>query len=336
MTPEMAGPSLLLPDDLAEAVAHVSRQIAEAMAAPGGAFSRSPPAGYRRGLDFYSTPNLVEMAARGAYIYRRIHGYLPNLLDPRTFTEKVLWAKIFRLMRVPQSGNKLLAGDLLPAEAAKLVAVPKVVWRSLNAKLPPSDSIPPGTYFLKTNHGSGMFRRIEWPLTEPERQRLEREFSGHLRKDYGYAGGEWWYLAFQRGVFLEQSVVERQRGVTWCFYTFRDRFGPIVPYLKTKEEDRAYCLRPDFSPLEWQSDPPCAPWFVLPPAAVRRRMLEAAAAIGRSFSFVRVDLMIGEDEELYLSELTFSPGNGMTRWPHHLNLQLGEIWKHKEEPLAQA
>ena len=309
----------------------MAAQLAEIRAQPDGPFGRSPSPGYQRGMDFYSAKDLVRVATVGGCIFHQIHGIYPQLVTPARLTEKILWGNLFRPMKIPETGNKLLLANLLSDEARSMAAIPEVVWRSAEARLPASEAIEPGTYYLKTNHGSDMFRRIEWPLDGPDRQRLEELFAGYLRNDFGYMSGEWWYLRFPREIFLERSVSADPNSIAWYFYTFGDSVARIIAYRKTPEGAQSFWLKPDFTPLERQSARKPPTQFTLPSAVVRARMVEAARAIGRRFSFVRVDFLLGDEEELYLSELTFSPGTGRMRWPEEMDLEFGAMWNHEAD-----
>ena len=305
----------------------MAAQLGEIMAGTRSPFLRPSPAGFQRGIDYYTAEALIRVTGLGAHLYSEVHGAYPNLVDPQRLTEKMSWAKIFRPMKIPEAGNKLMVADLVGEGARNMVTVPEVVWRSPTAELPPNDAIAPGLYYLKTNHGSDMFRRIQWPLGDPDRKRLEEEFAGYLRKDYGFWSGEFWYLRFRREVFLERNVSSDPHPIAWCCYTFGGRTGLVIAYRKVDGESHTAWLKPDFTPLEWQNSAKERTEFGLPSEAVRTRMLEAASAIGRPFSFVRVDFLLGDDERLYLSELTFAPGNALTRWPAELDLRFGAMWQ---------
>jgi hypothetical protein len=311
---------------IAPAAAAIGRQIAELVADPQSDFFTLPPPGYQRGIDFYPGSHLLKVIAIAAHRYRDVHGRYPNLLRPELLTEKILWSNYFRLLQPGQAGNKLATGSFLPAEIDEPVAVPAIAWRSASARLPPANEIEPGIYYLKTNHGSDMFRRIAWPPNDDERGELETEFAGHLRRAYGYWSGEWWYSCFEREIFLERSVAAEEHPIAWCCYTFGGTVGLIIAYRKTDRGSETAWLNPDFTPQGWQNPAKPRTEFALPPIGVRDAMLKAAGAIGRAHSFVRVDFLIGDDGRLYLSELTFSPGNGLTPWPEELDRKIGAYW----------
>jgi hypothetical protein len=313
-------------EQLARAQALTAGQLAEIMGLPDSPFLQACPRGFLRGIDHFTPTALIKVTALGAQLYNEVHGIYPNLANPQRLTEKMAWAKIFRPMKVPQAGDKLRVSELVGEQGRAMAPVPEVVWRSHAAELPPSDSLEPGSYYLKTNHGSDMFRRIDWPLDEADRRRLEAEFAGYLKKDYGFWSGEWWYLRFRREVFLERNVSSDPFPIAWCCYTFSGRIGLVIAYRKIGGESHTSWLRPDFTPLDWQNPGKPRTEFALPSPPARRKMLEAASAIGRPYSFVRVDFLLGDDEEIYLSELTFTPGNALTAWPAHLDLEFGAMW----------
>jgi len=329
MTSQSQRPVSALPvaGQLAEAGAMMASQIGRIMSEPGGPFRQDSPAGFQRGIDFYPARRLIQVAAQGAHLYRQAHGVFPQLTNPAKITEKIFWSKIFRPMKIPEAGNKLKTAELLSDDARAMITVPNIVWRSGTAKLPATETIEPGTYYLKTNHGSGMFRRIEWPVSDLDRHHLEQEFAINLKTNFGYWHGEWWYVGFKREVFLERSISSDPFPIAWGCYTFDERVGPIAVYRKVAGGDECTYVTADFNPLDWQD--PSSPRIAsdLPSGPLRKKIVEAASAIGRGFSFVRVDLILGDEGKLYLSELTFAPNNALTAWPTELDLEFGARWK---------
>lgn len=312
--------------DLVPAIATIREQIGALISRPGSPFYVPPPAGLLRGIDVYPVSTLLRVASLGAYRYKQAHGVFPNLQQPKRLSEKIFRANYFRPLKVPETGNKLATGSFLPKHLQSEIALAEIVWRSRKAQLPPDDEIEAGTYYLKTNHGSDMFRRIEWPVSHDQRGELEQEFAGYLAKPYGYDSGEWWYTCIDRALFLERSVSSDPHPIAWCCYTFRSKVALVIAYRKLGPEAETIWLNPDFTPASLQNPSKRRPRLELPSEATRQAMLLAASAIGRPFPFVRVDFLLGDDERIYLSELTFSPGNATTPWPAELDLQLGALW----------
>jgi len=303
------------------------RQLAQLIDSPGFSFRRAPRPGHLRGIDFYTASNFLVALAQAAWVYQRRQGRLPNIVSPRTMTEKMFWFKFFAEMKVPESGNKLMTASFIPAALRETVRTADIVWHSPEPILPGSDKIEDGVYYLKTNHGANMFRRIEYPLRPEEKAKLEGEFGKHLAALYGFWGGEWWYNAFPRELLLERSISSRENPIAWNHYVFGRELPLIIGYRKIGGGAEAIVLNPDFSTFEWQDDRVPLLAFDMPSPAARATMREAALAIGSGFPFARIDFLLGDAEEVYLSEVTFSPGNALTPWPEEINRRLGAMWK---------
>ena len=166
------------------------------------------------------------------YEYQRFHGARPNLLKPIYFDEKLFKSKFFTEMKVPESGNKLLTYSFIPADLQTSISIPKIVWHSPAAKLPRNSEIKTGYYFLKASHGSGMFKRIRYPLTEDELVYLERTCEEWLGRNFGLTGGEWWYSTFQKEILIEEQVGVESEPISWYFYTFGGVIGQITAHRK--------------------------------------------------------------------------------------------------------
>src|SRR5206468_5094045 len=116
--------------------------------------------GHRRGVDLIDRQAFHALPRETANLFAARHGYPPDLFRPERFLEKLVWRKFFSNLKVPQSGNKLLAGAYIPPQLGRHVRVPQVVWRSTVPHLPDDGEIAPGWYCLKSNHGFGNVERI--------------------------------------------------------------------------------------------------------------------------------------------------------------------------------
>lgn len=291
----------------------------------GAVFTEQSRPGYRSGLEYYPADWLIVVVRNAMSAYRKKFGRYPNLLEPTTFNEKIIWSKFFGHKKIPESGNKLSTGSFLPDSVKADVLVPEVVWRSYRARIPVED-IAPGSYYLKVSHGSGMVRRVDFPMGADELTELQILFSRFLLTDYGRRDGEWWYSTFRREVFLEKSVSSDEYPIAWCFHVFAGKVKLVIPYQKAKGGHRASWLDERCHLLEEQN--PAIEPVELPdvPQEILDRMSAAAALIGNPFPYVRVDFLIGDNGSIYLSELTHSPGNGLAGWPDHMDRWLGRDW----------
>lgn len=287
--------------------------------------------GYARGIDFYAHSDLIKVIANILIVFERQSGLYPNLLAPELYSEKLNALKFLQRIKIPDSGNKLLTDRFITPEARTLVRVPEILWRSRTAILPPDDAVPAGEYFLKSNHGSGYCRRIRYPLNPQTRLRLEALAARWLESGYGLSLGEWWYNVFEKAIFIERCVTQRNPSAAVLVYTFRGRIGLISvdeKLMDGTDRTRVTLYDPSFRVLADQipGSEPVTDFHLS--RETRRRIIAAGEAIGRRFEAVRVDVIPGDDGELYLNEITLSSNAGLPLKSRQRDFNMGQMWGH--------
>jgi hypothetical protein len=321
------------PADGASAAAHPLLQLGRLMALRREMFEARPVRGWRRGIDTYSAAIFPSVLTTAAEQFHQAHGRFPDIVHPRRYTDKIFWSKFFRPLKVPETGNKLLTASFIPEDACELIRCPPIVWHSQQARLPRGGEIEPGSYYLKASFGANMFRRVTYPISESEAEQLEREFGAHLTHSYNWWRGEWWYNAFKRELLLEKAISSAEHSTAWNVLVIAGEVRMIVAYQKLDGgKFRKTHLSPKFEPLDIPTPDPAV--YELPSPAARERMFDAARAIGAPLRFARVDLLLDDEETPWLGEVTFAPGNGLTRMPDAMDLELGGHWDLRAE-LAQ-
>ena len=285
--------------------------------------------GFSRGIDYYKFDALVQVLAVVLAVYRNTAGRYPDLLNPKLYSEKVSALKFLAPLKVPESGNKLLTASFLTPEARSTIRIPEVVWHSAEPILPMNGAMEDGDYYLKTTHGSGRCRRICFPLSAGERAKLEAMATHWLSRGYGLLAGEWWYNVFPRRLLLERAVTRRNPSAAVLYYVFRGRVAVIAceeKYLDGTDRNRVNLYDPSFQPLRDQK-PGTEPVRDLTlSGATRDRAVAAAESIGRQFDAVRVDFIPGDDEQLFLNEITFASKSGLPPSTPGLDEELGRLW----------
>lgn len=287
------------------------------------------PKGYARGIDYYAQGDLARVIANIYLAYGRKSGRYPNLMNPLLYSEKLNSMKLLAWMKIPESGNKLMTDSFIPSEARSFLRTPEIIWRSTQAVLPQNESIENGDYFLKANHGSGFLRRIRFPLTQQTRSALESLASRWLRASYGHPLGEWWYNVFERAIFLERSVTRRNPSATILFFTFRGRVRLISIEEKIMDgsgDTRVNVLDSSFRflPEQIAGTERVAPFSLT--RGTKNKLLASAEAVGRQHEAVRVDFILGDDNEIYLNEVTFCNDAGLPFASRERDLLLGRAW----------
>ena len=287
---------------------------------------RLPGDGHLRGIDFYTTPQLKWVMATAMRDFCRAHGHYPDIQNPKTYNEKIFWFKFFGEIKHGLAGNKLRTAELLPEHLRSEIRVPEVVWHSPKARLPENNAIPPGHYYFKASHGSGMFQRVRYPLTSQERSELQAIGHSWLNTAYGLENGEWWYHSFDPELLLEEDVCGQAESISWHFTVLNGTISMVSLRIKSLLDEGALIrLDPDFNPMESESGDISD--FISGTPACKEQMAEASLEIGKHFNAVRVDFPVGTDERPYIGELTFSPGNALTKRHPDLELMLGGQWE---------
>ena len=309
-----------------EAVPHPLVQYGRMIATRAAPFRKLPPDGYRRGIDHFSASSIPTVISVAAKQFHDVHRRYPDLVSPTRYSDKIFWAKFFRLLKVPEAGNKLLTSSFIPREASDLVRCPTIVWHSPEARIPRGNEVEPGTYYLKANLGADRYRRLTYPITSAEADALDAEFAGHIANGYNWWLGEWWYNVFRRELLLEQAIGTAEYTTSWNFLVIAGEVQQIIVYQKLGGGAfRKSYLSPDYSPLGEQDGSPAA-IFELPSQKAQERMSAAARAIGAPLRFVRVDFLLDDDDQPWLGEVTFTPGNAVARLSDELDVKLGSMW----------
>jgi hypothetical protein len=297
-------------------------------ASPHSPFNQAPRIGYLRGIDFYKGSWLISTLASAMYNYRRSHGVYPNLLKPTYFDEKLLKSQFFTELKVPESGNKLLASRFIPEDLKTSISVAKIIWHSPIPKLPHNNEIMPGDYFLKASHGANMFQKIRYPLREDEFICLEKTCEKWLENKFGLSTGEWWYNTFQKEILIEEQVGSQNNPISWHFYTFDGVIGHIMAHRKSDNDFRGeYSLfDEDFEMLAYPKVPRPVKDICLT-QDTKNQLRRYASSIGSQFRFVRVDFLVDDNQKIYLGELTFCPGSAANLFFNdELQAYLGSLW----------
>lgn len=252
-----------------------------------------------------------------------LQGYVPDLQNPKTFSEKVQYRKLYepnprfatlsdKIAVKPEIESllgpawvtpSLWEGDILTAEVLSAMAQPVVV---------------------KANHGSGLnlfFRPgssdIDEVVAQANSWSRPRPRTGHRN---------WVAGQVERRLLIEPDF--SQDGVVPSdikLFTFGGQVKAIqVDSMRFSDHRR------DFYTAAWE---PMA--FMLEKKRSGRlaprprhldQMIAAAETIGREFSFVRADFYDLPDHPRF-GELTFYPGSGYDRFrPQAMDLQFGQWW----------
>ncbi|MEO0363479.1 MAG: ATP-grasp fold amidoligase family protein, partial [Pseudomonadota bacterium] len=246
-------------------------------------------------------------------------------IAPRGFSEKLIVAKLFAPIPLPSPGDKLGLDRYIPADWCDRVRTARRVWISSYPEAPTDVDAPPGRYFFKANHASGLNIPVSLPLPEGAEAKLAEAAEKFLAHDYGARGGEWWYQAIHRKVYLEESFAPAGGSATdWKFFVIGGRVEIVQVDLDRAEDHKQLIYDRDFDFLPYEFFYPSG--RPIDPPANYGEMLEAAEAIGARFEFARVDFY-NTDDGIVLGEITLAPGGARQRIRSpELDERMGAAW----------
>jgi len=258
-------------------------------------------------------------------LYARIYGHRPDLDDPRTFDEKILWYNL--------NYRRPLMSTVADKYAVRGYVESRGLGRLLNDLIGVYDDVDaidlaalPEQFVVKATHGSRMTiicrdkQALDW-------EKCRAEMGRWLGTNYYRLRREWAYREIKPRLICERYLENREFGelVDYKFYCFggrpwmlfvcTGRFGP--PGLRYSAYDLSWNPMPVFK------GKPGTELAVEQPANLDE-MTEVARELCRDFPFVRVDLY-RVDGRVFFGELTFYPDAGLCPFtPPEYNEIFGE------------
>ena len=294
-------------------------------------------------LSFSETKDRLTLCVKGIYYsflptgllktvlkknyYKRTHNKL-NLNDPKRFTEKVQWRKIF-----DNSDIYSLLSDKY--------AVRKWVEKKIGAdhlipllgKWDCADDIDfsnlPSRFVLKTNNGSRTNIVIK-DKSKVKTEEIIKKYRYWLKFPFWCVNIEPHYKSIKSCIIAEEFMQEKNGNdiVDYKFYCFNG--VPAYCQLIT-ERNNNECI--DFFDMEWKHqpftglNPKChnSSKTIDCPVAFSE-MKKIAKILSEGFAFVRVDLY-QINGKVYFGEMTFSPSGGYGKFtPDKWDYRLGDLW----------
>ncbi len=256
--------------------------------------------------------------------YRNLKGRDLNLSDPKTFSEKIQWLKIFDV--TPDKirlCDKYLVRDEVSKKVGGEYLVPLLgVWNKAEEidfqKLPDS-------FVLKTNHSSG------WNIVVTDKSKLNigkavKKLNRWMNTDFAcFMGYEMQYREVERKIIAEEyigdGVNELDDYKVMCFHG--------KPHVIWVDRGRHTDHRRNLYDRNWNMLPVTmlVPNLDTPLPAPKNldKMWEIAEILSQGFICARIDFFEVKGK-LYFGEITFTSGSGLSDFdPPETNRQWGDL-----------
>lgn len=246
--------------------------------------------------------------------YQRM-GYPLNLMDPKTFSEKLQWLKLYwHDPRLTELVDKQTVKEFVKEKVGSQYVIPTIgVWDSVDDI--DWDSLP-DQFVLKCTHDSGGIVICEDKLLF-DRQSAIRTLKKSLRRNYYYMGYEWPYKNVVPRIIAEPYLKDAATGELrdYKFFCFDGKVKAL--FVATDRNKPGKEVKFDFFDSEYNHLPikqghENAP---IPPQLPSHfeEMKQVASSLSDGFPQVRVDLY-EKDGGVLFGELTFFHHGGWTRF----------------------
>ena len=252
-------------------------------------------------------------------------GYFPNLLWPRSFSEKVVRRKLHAPAMWSEFADKVRVRDYVASRIGEGYLNPLHLVTTTPEEIDIASL--PDRFVVKANHGSGWNLMVtdKGAITESS---IRARCGKWLEKRYGLDTHEGWYASIRPRILVERFIEDRTYGVPldfkiWVFHGIAQfvqvDFGRFATHTRT------------FYDRHWRRQR----WgvgFPLGPDVGRPKKLDEMFEVAEQLSsfdpdFVRVDPYSPDDATVLFGELTFAPGAGWERFTDtKADYRLGAYW----------
>ena len=253
----------------------------------------------------------------------RIHGKLPNLRHPATFSEKIAHRMLYdRDARIPVLVDKISAKQQMAARFGEGFVIPTIAVFDSAAEV--DFDLLPYPCVIKPNHASGfnVFLR-ERPAGETK---VRAKLSRLLRYRHERSAEEWAYSQIRPRLLVEPFLSEGEAGlVDYKFHTFAGRVFAIQVDVGRYADHRRAFFDPDWKTMPFSLLYP-RPLGTIPQPIALPEMMRYAQQIGEGFPYLRVDLY-EISGNVKFGEATFYPGAGLEVFnPREFDALFGAQW----------
>lgn len=252
-------------------------------------------------------------------------GRIINLKNPRLFTEKIQWLKIYDCTPIKtQLADKIAVREWVKGKIGEKYL--KKVYGIYEKYEDIDFSKLPEEFVIKTNHGCNM-QLLVIEGGKPDKSQKVR-FNNFLKVNYAYKSGyEMQYKDIKPLIFTEEYIKNfhplcqnssdfsdyRPELFEYLIFCFNGE-PKLILFASGKRTDKICCTMFD---TQWNNLHFNYGCFLhtepVPPPRNLDEMLEIARTLSKDFKFVRVDLHNVEGK-IYFGEMTFTPASGYMKF----------------------
>lgn len=266
----------------------------------------------------------------GDIIYEKLNkyprvGYWPQIREPRTFNEKLMYRKILTDNELySKVSDKWQVREYVKKKVDDEVLNDVYYVTDDPATIPFEDL--PDEFVIKATHGSG------WNIIVDDKEQVNFESirsqcSEWLSETYGIQGNEYWYSQIEPRIIIEKYLHDEEYNtpLDFKFWVFHGDVGIIEVDFDRFSNHKQKFYDKDWQIVDFTRKYPQGPDIDEPPRL--NDMIDVAEKIGEDFDFVRIDLYNPNGEEILFGEMTLAPQSGGGRFtPTKYDFKFGSYW----------
>ena len=263
--------------------------------------------------------------------FRLRMGYKLNLDNPKTFSEKLQWLKLYdHNPKYTVMADKVKAKEYVASVLGEEYIIPTLgVWDN------PDDidfESLPNRFVLKCNHNSGLGMCICKDKSHLDKKKVCSDLKIGLKQDYFASNREWPYKDVPRRILAEKFIdpapnVSDLTDYKWYCFDGEPKYCQVIQDRSTRETI-------DFFDTEWNHlefiglNPVAGPAVITPLKPLNLDIhLRIARELSKGIPFSRIDVYETGDHT-YFGEITFYPASGFGVFrPDQYNEILGQMIK---------
>ena len=262
-----------------------------------------------------------------AHRFKKILGYKPDLDNPKTFNEKVNWAKLYdRKSRYTLLADKYKSKAYVESLGLKVVPIIGVYdnWDEINF-----DALP-NEFVIKTNHDSGTMVVCK-NKSEFNFNKAKRLITKRLNTDYYKRNREWPYKDIERKIIIEKYIdsLGKLDSVEYKLTCLNGKVGFVtvcrgIPHHKDTSLRKNDFYDVDFNLLPFGTNKYFSAKIEYSKPTFWEKMIEQAKKVAEGTIHLRVDFYVIDNEPVF-GEATFFSRGGFVRFvPTEYDKILGE------------
>jgi hypothetical protein len=257
----------------------------------------------------------------------------PKYWNSLTFTQKVEYACLKLSYFYEPYANKLIAKDIVKQMCGDKIKVAKIIKLLKNEndfteKDMNSNHILKGVLFtcnllFDNSHNFNYIKNkvqnhCHYPLPEYEKKYIDNKYLNKF---------------IIEEIIDDNNVGKNGKAFVYLFkcinsipkiFSIRDKYNNYLRHYYYHDKnniEKIIMNYKDFNENDFDNDS-----NILPKKEILDKMYDLAYILSKPFEFVRIDLYIDKNDDIYFSEFTFTPAGGNPIFPYNIEKEYGKLW----------